>query len=681
MLNRFFHLLTVLTPLLLANAPSGQGPKFYHRQGGRISGVFFLNDTHGWSSEDGARVRYSQNGGLDWQYGFTPDNFREELTDVYFVDTSNGWAVSVAGSVLRSTNGGVTWNKINATTLVDTKGAVAKLNTIFMFDTSNGWAGGDDGALWSTNSGGVFWSQAPNPPPDFVFDALLNPDPEDAYKIRFWDSMKGYMVADYGSAYSTTTGGASWVHVNVGAAACQLPPHSNLELWDFDFGDSLTHGLLAGGVGLQDSFLFKTEDGGLTWQNASCFDQETYPGDCTAPTTYGVARAGTWPRGVAVGYASVTLAHQIGAAAGHDQCLCAPPGAGPCATAGASWVRADPYEDFSPPLFAAARIGSTNKVCYSGAFGILRILDAVPPYFPVDKGTVNYTRLEGGDFISATTGCVLGQAYTIRRTADSGGTWTQVYPPLPTLPDPLDGWGRDLDFSSAGDKGVAVGDDGFVVWSEDYGQTWSPPLTPPPGGGVDYQAVAFAPFTNIVHIGGVGGLLRRSFDGGKNWSTLLAHPVTTETILGIAFADANHGYAVGTNQVALQTSNGGNSWTPVGLVGGVPGETLHAVATWGDGTPAVAVGSDGLVYAKSGAQFVLQNLGAMAVQTDLTDVAVFNAGANVRICGLVGMVLFRDNGTWSQPKSQTNEDLTGLSFESSNTGYCIGRPFLITRYE
>jgi hypothetical protein len=71
----------------------------------------------------------------------------------------------------------------------------------------------------------------------------------------------------------------------------------------------------------------------------------------------------------------------------------------------------------------------------------------------------------------------------------------------------------------------------------------------------------------------------------------------------------------------------------------------------------------------------------MAVTTDLTDLVVLNSGTNVRICGVLGTVLFRDSGSWSQPKSQTNEDLTAISFDSATSGFCVGRPFLITRYE
>jgi photosystem II stability/assembly factor-like uncharacterized protein len=210
--------------------------------------------------------------------------------------------------------------------------------------------------------------------------------------------------------------------------------------------------------------------------------------------------------------------------------------------------------------------------------------------------------------------------------------------------------------------------------------SWSVPLTPPPPD-VDYYAVAFAPESDVVLLGGQNGVVRKSYDGGQNWSSVIGQIPGNETIHAISFADGSNAYAVGTNQAAFFTPNGGNTWTTVSLIGGVPGETFYGVATWGDGTPAIAVGTDGLVYAKSGARFVKQDLGAMAVTTDLTDVEAFNSGANVRICGVQGVMLFRDNGTWSQPKSQTNEDHTALSFLSADEGWGIGRPFLVTKYE
>ena len=94
MLGKTFGTLFLLTLAAMTRPAWGQAPEFRHLDGGRISGVFFLDDTLGWTAEDGARTRRTTDGGQSWVYGKTPDSFREELTDVYFVDDQNGWAVA-----------------------------------------------------------------------------------------------------------------------------------------------------------------------------------------------------------------------------------------------------------------------------------------------------------------------------------------------------------------------------------------------------------------------------------------------------------------------------------------------------------------------------------------------------------------------------------------------------------
>ncbi len=300
-----------------------------------------------------------------------------------------------------------------------------------------------------------------------------------------------------------------------------------LELWDFDFSGSSTHGLMAGSTGLQDAYLFQTTDGGQTWTQERCFDVAPGATDCTWPTTYGVARVGTWP------------------------------------------------------------------------------------------------------------------------------------------------------------EGLAAGDSGFLAYSTDFGGTWSPGTG---GGGATFHAVAFLPGTDDVLAGGVGGTLRKSTDGGATWSAPIAVG-TAETITAIDFADANVGYLVGSNEIAFRTTNGGLDWVPVETVDNDGGTTtFYGVATWGDGTAAFAVGSDGRMYQKTANRFIKQQNQVPSdfpSDTDLTDVEAFAEGADVRlrIAGAWGLMLFRDGGVWTTPKSQTNERHTALSFLSPDEGWGIGRPFLVTKYE
>jgi photosystem II stability/assembly factor-like uncharacterized protein len=354
------------------------------------------------------------------------------------------------------------------------------------------------------------------------------------------------------------------------------------------------------------------------------------------------------------------------------------PTSGPCSGTGDFWHQKYAQNGFSPPLFAAARIDD-DTACVTGAFGFIRIVEPGGTPELDEVANDNFERLEGGDFINDLDGCVVGQGNTIKLTDDGGVSWTKVYPT--GTPSPAD-WGRDLNFSSSGQYAVAVGDNGFTAYSSNAGVSWTLNTL----NSSNFQAVGFIPGSDDVLIGGVGGILKKSTDGGANWSTSISVG-TTETITAICFADANVGYFVGTGNAAYRTTDAGASWSPVSLSPGNSSVSFYGVATWGNGTAAAAVGSGGQVFAKTGSQFVKLNLGSMAVDSDLTDVEVFPSGSDlhVRICGLDGIMLFGDDVgsglVWTQPKSQTNEHLSALSFISADEGFGIGRPFLITKYD
>ena len=101
--------------------------------------------------------------------------------------------------------------------------------------------------------------------------------------------------------------------------------------------------------------------------------------------------------------------------------------------------------------------------------------------------------------------------------------------------------------------------------------------------------------------------------------------------------------------------------------------------TWGTGSAAIAVSTAGLVYELTSSTFDPVTL-PFAVTQDLNDVEVPDNGNSVRICGDVGVVLFRDSTVWTKPKSQTTEHLFKLSFQSANDGFWVGKQFLILEY-
>ena len=183
-----------------------------------LEGAHFVDADRGWTAEDGGRIRHWNHLLQVWDYGETPDDARDPLRGVFFLDELqplHGWAVGEEGTILKSTDGGATWSRANTTPILNrnTQPTPAHLNTIFMHDVNNGWVGGDDGTFYNTTNGWVTWSY----PSGCTLPPLFNTstDPQDIYKIKFHDSLNGFLAADYGDALTTSDGGCTWVPADI----------------------------------------------------------------------------------------------------------------------------------------------------------------------------------------------------------------------------------------------------------------------------------------------------------------------------------------------------------------------------------------------------------------------------------------------------------------------------------
>jgi photosystem II stability/assembly factor-like uncharacterized protein len=667
---------------LLATAPLARAqtaPVFEHLQGGRAEAITTLQvgaAVHVWIAED-ARIRYSEDGGATWDFGDVPPTVYGQVRDIQFLDELNGWAVADGGHVLRSTDGGVNWAIANDDVLLDMTNDPQPASpwTIHMFDGLNGWIGGDDGVLYSTTSGGQFWSA-----PAITNDWAGLEDPPDFYDIAWLDQPGGGSVGlvsgDWGLVIRTTDGGVTWALAGVDtASSCpSIDGHGGyLELWGISFWDH-EKGVAAGGIGLQQGFLFRTEDAGLTWTQETCLkplDPAVVIASDAIPTLYDVVAL---PNGkaMAVGYASNVYVLEPGGAMGtqYDACLNAmvPATGEPC------WVQTPhvPTEfGGKAPLHGAAALNA-SAVWVCGLFDVIRA-SSNGGYAWTEQGGTNLLRLQDGDFVSGSVGCVIGQGRVVKRTDSSGVDWDTVYPLPPATPD-FGQLGIGISLSSTG-SGVAIGLPDFVARSTNDGASWTEVPAALPGS-PSLRDVAFAPGTNAVVVVGAAGYAARSVNGGATWTAV---PVpTSETLNAVAFSDADTGYAVGTNQAAFFTDDGGASWSAVPISGGVAGAHFLGVATSDDGSLAMAVGTNGLVYSKPGIKFIRTDLGAAAVDVDLLDVAILGGGTEALVCGQLGTLLHSSTTSgWTRLQSHTTIDVHALSRVASDRVFGIGQTFLV----
>ncbi len=190
------------------------------------------------------------------------------------------------------------------------------------------------------------------------------------------------------------------------------------------------------------------------------------------------------------------------------------------------------------------------------------------------------------------TAWIAGKEGIVYATKDAGATWT----PQNT------GSNRHvftIRFVTA-TRGHGAGDFGTMIHTEDGGATWAVAGVPPDvqlpdialdmgvdPGDVNLYALSYADPDHAWLVGEFG-IIMASTDGGRTWRQ--QHSPVETTLFGVHFADAQRGWAVGTD-VILHTEDGGATWRPQTLP--VTQRGLYDVAVRGD--VGWIVGSSGTV--------------------------------------------------------------------------------------
>ncbi|WP_449433521.1 WD40/YVTN/BNR-like repeat-containing protein [Pseudomonas putida] len=151
--------------------------------------------------------------------------------------------------------------------------------------------------------------------------------------------------------------------------------------------------------------------------------------------------------------------------------------------------------------------------------------------------------------------------------SDNGGTrWSQASVPVSS----------DLNavFFSSSRQGWAVGNDGVVLHSDDAGQTWSKQLD-----GRQIGALVVRHYTQLM----------QAEPGNEQWPLLveegqrLVEQGADKPLLDVWFANDKLGYVVGVFNLILRTEDGGKTWAPFqDRTDNLQGFHLYAMAWTGD---------------------------------------------------------------------------------------------------
>ena len=114
-----------------------------------------------------------------------------------------------------------------------------------------------------------------------------------------------------------------------------------------------------------------------------------------------------------------------------------------------------------------------------------------------------------------------------------------------------------LDLARAGERMVAVGERGHVLLSDDQGASWRQAKSVP-----SRTMLTAVTFADAQHGWAVGHdeIIVNTVDGGETWTRSHYAPESQQPLLDVYFADRSRGIAVGAYGAYFTTSDGGQSW-------------------------------------------------------------------------------------------------------------------------
>ena len=114
------------------------------------------------------------------------------------------------------------------------------------------------------------------------------------------------------------------------------------------------------------------------------------------------------------------------------------------------------------------------------------------------------------------------------------------------------------DAARIGNRVVAVGDRGYIVYSDSNGESWRRAKTPP---GTPLLTAVFFLDAKIGWAVGHDSMILTSSDQGESWTKAFAAADEQKPLMDVTFVDANTGFAVGAYGAFYATTDGGKTWT------------------------------------------------------------------------------------------------------------------------
>ncbi len=552
----------------------------------------FLDNQTGIAVGTFGTVLKTTDGGAEWQN--LPSGTDRHLEGVEFISQSIGIAVGWGGTILKSEDSGHTWQQIPS-------GVTTILRSVAFKDDQVGWAVGEKGVILKTSDGGDSWS---------VFYSDVD---YEFYQVFFLDQSYGWIVGGNWSnmaykpvVFRTTDGGTSW------------------QTYALDGDDALRTVFFishdTGWAGGTKGQIFRTSNGGVTWarkQSGKLYDiRSIYFNSSSQGWAVGSSGAGLFSEdggsswypmetGTAYSLRQVVFTDSdhgwiignmgfvLKTATAGKQLIPAPAeprnhAPGQEIALRLRWLSVSDAESYHLQVAQDERFANLiyeNQNIYTSAVELPQLEQNRTYYWRIrskyqgqnsgwsavwnfhtagawqEMLSTTQRDLNAVVFSDALHGMAVGEQGTLLITEDGGRVWKQTSVPTDS---------RLHDALYVGSSLVwAVGDSGVVLKSTDGGATWHKSVLLE---GVELTLLSTSGRDKIWVAGNhvsekgspfSGCLLAYTTDEGVHW-TLLAPPSFYE-IHDLDFVDARHGFLCGRGEEAglLQTNDGGKTWHPV----------------------------------------------------------------------------------------------------------------------
>ena len=251
--------------------------------------TFFTSSLIGHATCNNGTILKTVDGGLNWHTTLSLNSNPSNFFMVYFVNENIGFSSHAYTDLYKTTDGGETWIQLS--------GTIQAINDFHFLDENNGFATGENGGIYKTTNGGTNWSQI------FFQNGFVGGT--SMYGIYFQDNNIGYVTGEKGRIMKTTNGGVTW-----GANSPTYNDFNGIKLFNSgvgfarsgnkyykttDFGDNWTYSStvnhfsygngfyfvnenigysIGGGSNSPSGDVFKTIDGGITWNQLNIYVDE-----------------------------------------------------------------------------------------------------------------------------------------------------------------------------------------------------------------------------------------------------------------------------------------------------------------------------------------------------------------------------------------------------------------------